>query len=85
MKTPAFATSHHGLLHRGQLATLEDVLHHYSTIDPPPLSGAALETLLRPLRLTDQESADLAAFLESLTDTSIDPALLTKPKAPRAP
>ena len=70
-------------MHRGQFATLRDVLHHYSTIDPPPLSGAAQENLLKPLRLTDQETADLIAFLECLTDTAIDPALLARPATPR--
>ena len=70
-------------MHQGQLATLRDVLQHYSTVDPPPLSNAFLEALLRPLRLTEGETAGLVAFLESLTDTSIDPALLSKPSSPR--
>jgi cytochrome c peroxidase len=84
MKTPSLrnVATTAPYMHRGQLATLQDVLHHYSTVDPPPLSGAALETLLRPLRLTEQEIADLVAFLESLTDTAIDPELLTKPPTP---
>lgn len=85
MKTPSLrnVATTPPYMHRGQFATLQDVLHHYSTVDPPPLSNAARETLLRPLRLTDQEIADLVAFLESLTDTSIDPALLAKPDTPR--
>jgi cytochrome c peroxidase len=86
MKTPSLrnVATTAPYMHQGQLATLQDVLHHYSTVDPPPLSNAARETLLRPLRLTEQESADLVAFLESLTDTSLDPGLLSKPESPRA-
>ena len=55
-------------MHQGQLATLEDVLHFYSTLEgagaarPPPGDDP------RPLELTDAERADLEAFLESLTD-----------------
>jgi hypothetical protein len=35
-----------------------------------------------PLRLTEQEVSELVAFLQSLTDTAIDPALLGKPATP---
>jgi cytochrome c peroxidase len=84
MKTPTLrnVATTAPYMHQGQFATLADVLRHYSTVDPPPLSNAARETLLRPLHLTEQETADLVAFLESLTDTSVDPALLAKPDAP---
>jgi cytochrome c peroxidase len=70
-------------MHKGHFATLRDVLHHYSTVDPSPLSNAAQDNLLKPLQLSEQETSDLIAFLESLTDTSIDPALLAKPATPR--
>jgi len=70
-------------MHQGQLATLRDVLRHYSTVNPSPLSNAAQEALLKPMQFTEAETAGLVAFLESLTDTSIDPALLAKPASPR--
>jgi cytochrome c peroxidase len=87
MKTPSLrnVATTAPYMHRGQLATLKDVLHHYSTVDPPPLSNAAQDKLLKPLHLSDAESAALVAFLASLTDTAIDPALLTKPASPRLP
>ncbi len=52
-------------MHDGSLATLEDVVRHYSELDEARLhaDGAAI---LRPLRLSDREAADLAAFLRSL-------------------
>lgn len=87
MKTPSLrnVATTAPYMHQGQLATLKDVLQHYSTVDPPPLSNAAQDKLLRPLRLTDAEVAELIAFLSSLTDTAIDPALLAKPASPRLP
>lgn len=52
-------------MHDGSLATLEDVVRHYSEIDLERLhqDGAAI---LRPLNLTDDEIADLVAFLKTL-------------------
>jgi cytochrome c peroxidase len=38
--------------------------------------------LLQPLNLTDQEEADLVAFLRSLTGQPLDPALLSQPAHP---
>jgi cytochrome c peroxidase len=56
-------------MHNGSLATLADVVRHYSGINPDRLHSDG-ESLLRPLRLSAEESADLVAFLESLTETS---------------
>jgi cytochrome c peroxidase len=56
-------------MHNGSLATLADVVRHYSEITPDRLRSGG-ENLLRPLRLSAEESADLVAFLESLTETS---------------
>lgn len=56
-------------MHNGSLATLADVVRHYSEIDPDRLHSDG-EALLKPLRLTTAESADLVAFLESLTETA---------------
>ena len=68
--------------HQGQLATLEEVVHFYSTregavTDPPPA-----ERILIPLNLTSSQEGDLVAFLESLTDEDIDPALRSAPASP---
>ena len=54
-------------MHNGSLATLPDVVRHYSAINPDRLHSDG-ESLLKPLRLSPRESADLVAFLESLTE-----------------
>ena len=53
-------------MHNGSLATLRDVVRHYSEIDVERLhtNGTAI---LRPLHLTPSEIDDLVAFLQSLT------------------
>lgn len=54
-------------MHNGSLATLAEVVHHYSEINPDRLHSDG-EALLKPLRLSAGEGADLVAFLESLTE-----------------
>jgi cytochrome c peroxidase len=54
-------------MHDGRYATLRDVVRHYSELDLERLHTHG-EQLLRPLRLTEAESGDLVAFLETLTD-----------------
>jgi cytochrome c peroxidase len=54
-------------MHDGRLATLRDVVRHYSELDLERLHTHG-EQLLRPLKLSDREGDDLIAFLESLTD-----------------
>lgn len=54
-------------MHNGALATLADVVRHYSELDEDRLHADG-ERILKPLRLSPEESADLVAFLESLTD-----------------
>ena len=56
-------------MHNGSMATLADVVRHYSEINPDRLHSDG-ESLLKPLRLSAGEAADLVAFLESLTETS---------------
>ena len=53
-------------MHNGSLATLEDVVRHYSQLDMERLHADG-ESLLQPLNLNDREIADLVAFLESLS------------------
>jgi len=76
-------------MHSGHLATLPDVVRHYSEInlqllhvahvyfDPLVPDAVPTDTLLKPLHLTSQETADVVAFLMTLTDPAI--------KAPRKP
>jgi cytochrome c peroxidase len=69
-------------MHAGQLQTLRDVLHYYSTLEGRRGLPAQQERILVPLQLSEQETADLVAFLESLTDTALEPSLLRPPEAP---
>jgi cytochrome c peroxidase len=54
-------------MHNGSLATLADVVRHYSEIDENRLHADG-ERILKPLDLTAAERAELIAFLESLSD-----------------
>ena len=68
-------------MHNGHLATLADVVRHYSEIDPTLLHVAHMyfdplvpdavptDTLLKPLKLTSQQISYVVAFLQTLTDT----------------
>ena len=53
-------------MHNGSLATLTAVVRHYSEVSEERLHGLPGQRLIRPLRLTPQERADLVAFLETL-------------------
>jgi cytochrome c peroxidase len=52
--------------HNGSAAIIEDVVRHYSELDPTRLHGDGAQ-LLRPLKLTPQQVADMAAFLRTLS------------------
>jgi len=54
-------------MHNGSLATLRDVVRHYSELNEERLHADG-ERILRPLKLTPSEIDDVVAFLESLTD-----------------
>jgi parallel beta-helix repeat protein len=62
-------------MHNGVFATLEEVVDFYSQgggrqfNDPVP----GIDDKIGKFTLTDQEKADLVAFLKSLTDTSLQP------------
>ena len=64
-------------MHHGQLATLAEVVRFYSTLEG---GGARRETILLPLGLSEDQERDLVAFLESLTDTTLDPKLSRPPE-----
>jgi len=53
-------------MHAGSHATLADVVKHYSELNEDRLHADG-ERILRPLKLTAADSADLVAFLESLS------------------
>jgi cytochrome c peroxidase len=69
-------------MHDGRLATLRDVVRHYSRLDLERIHTHG-EQLLRPLRLSEAEIDDLVAFLESLT--APDAAVAPPPLAPGGP
>jgi cytochrome c peroxidase len=54
-------------MHNGSLATLADVVRHYSEVDIERLHGDDGARLVRPLGLSARERADLVAFLETLS------------------
>ncbi len=53
-------------MHDGSLATLDDVVRHYSELDEERLHADG-ERILRPLKLQPAAHADLLAFLRSLS------------------
>ena len=54
-------------MHDGSIATLEEVLDHYAK-GGRAHNATRTDPLLRPFTITDQEKADIIAFLQSLTD-----------------
>ena len=67
-------------MHEGQFATLADVVHFYDTLEHASPEGN--ERLVAPIGLSEQERADLVAFLESLTDEGLPPELMAPPPTP---
>jgi cytochrome c peroxidase len=53
-------------MHDGSFVDLEQVIKHYRS---GGAHNANQDQLIKPLNLTDQDIADIAAFLKSLTDT----------------
>ncbi|MDA0802723.1 MAG: hypothetical protein O2819_03095 [Planctomycetota bacterium] len=53
-------------MHAGQLATLEEVVHFYNTLEGAVTLDHHAERMLAPLGLAPEEEADLVAFLRSL-------------------
>jgi cytochrome c peroxidase len=69
-------------MHAGQYATLEEVVRHYDRAPRAPAGHSEL----RPLHLSDEERAQLAAFLRTLSGPIAAPAeLLAAPTARRTP
>ena len=66
-------------MHQGQLATLEDVVRFYDTLEGATALDHHAERVLQPLGLTDRERADLVAFLRGVQGRLPDPAVTTDP------
>jgi len=66
-------------MHEGQFESLERVVRFYSTLEGA-LADHHGERVLEPLGLSDQEIADLVAFLRSLDGAPPAPPLLSPPK-----
>ncbi|MFT7464829.1 MAG: cytochrome c peroxidase [Pseudohongiellaceae bacterium] len=62
-------------MHDGQLATLSDVLHFYSTLENAAPADPTGEQLIQPRDFSEAERDDLISFLNSLTDESLPVAL----------
>ena len=62
-------------MHDGRFTSLADVLAHYSALPGRGPTGPHQEAILTPLALTPAETAELIAFLESLTDAAVEPGL----------
>ena len=56
-------------MHNGSIATLREVVKHYSELNEERLHADG-ERVLRRLNLSARESEDLVVFLQSLTDSS---------------
>ncbi|MBC7940741.1 MAG: hypothetical protein H7Z19_13405, partial [Chitinophagaceae bacterium] len=60
-------------MHDGSLPTLQSVVRHYSQLNEERLHADG-ERILRRLDLSDEESADLLAFLESMSSVPLPAA-----------
>lgn len=68
-------------MHSGSLATLRDVVRHYSELDEDRLHADG-ERILKPLRLSAAETDDLVAFLVSLSPAEPTAAPPVPPPVP---
>jgi cytochrome c peroxidase len=57
-------------MHDGRFQTLEEVLEHYNTGGQ---KGFNVNPNVRPLHLSKEDMKDLIAFLNTLTDRSLNP------------
>lgn len=69
-------------MHQGQFADLATVLRFYNTLEDMQVQDHHQESVLQPLELTDEQLADLEAFLRSL-DSPLPPRSLMGPVDPR--
>jgi cytochrome c peroxidase len=69
-------------MHQGQLASIEDVLLYYNTLEDMLVQDHHQETVLQPLDLDASQLDDLAAFLRSLESPLPRTSLLGVPRSP---
>ncbi len=69
--------------HAGQMPDLESVLEFYSSLEGSSGQSHHAERILKPLELTQSETRDLIAFLESLEGEPLPAHLLAPPESPR--
>lgn len=69
-------------MHQGQFESLEAVVRFYSTLEGARSGGHHREAFFQPLNLSEEEVADLVAFLESLTGARLPEHLLRQPVSP---
>ncbi len=62
-------------MHAGQLSSLEAVLKFYNA-GGGNVEGVVKDPLMKPLALTDEQQADLVAFMQTLTATNVQADLL---------
>ena len=62
-------------MHAGQFKTLEAVVKFYN-IGGGHVEGITKDASMTPLELSEAQQAELVAFMKTLTDTKLDPALL---------
>jgi len=67
-------------MHQGQFGSLEEVVRYYSTLRGMVQAGHSDRFILTPLLLNSAEIAALVAFLESLSDETVDGRLLRPPE-----
>ena len=67
-------------MHDGSLKTLEEVVEHYNKGGNP---NPALDKDMKKLNLTDQEKADVVAFMKALTGEPIKVDAADPPRRPR--
>jgi cytochrome c peroxidase len=62
-------------MHAGQFATLEAVVRFYN-VGGGYVAGVNKDPEMKPLALSQAQQADLVAFMKTLTDIAVPPALL---------
>lgn len=66
-------------MHQGQLASLEDVVRFYDTLEGATSLDHHSERVLEPLGLTEQERSDLVAFLKGVHGAAPDRTVWNDP------
>ncbi|MHC5211367.1 MAG: cytochrome-c peroxidase [Planctomycetota bacterium] len=67
-------------MHEGQIATLEEVVAFYSSLEGAAPPGKHDERILEPLHLDASQQSDLLAFLRALTDERLPDELARAPE-----